>query len=81
MFTPETGSLINLHRQELTQQAERHQLVRQARATRSGLETRVLVTLGGFLIVLGQRIQARYRLALSEDAGAVQLLPGQQADA
>jgi hypothetical protein len=78
VFTPELRSLINLHRRELTKQAEHYQLIRQAAAVRPGLESRILIGLGGLLIALGQSIQERYQRALSENAGVVQPLSGQQ---
>jgi len=78
VFTPELGSLINLHRQELTKQAEQHQLIKQARTASPGLEGRILIGLGGLLIALGQAIQERYQRALPENAGVVHSLAGQQ---
>ena len=49
-----------MRRQELFGEAERHRLIRQARSEAPRLLDRILVGIGSFLILAGERLRARH---------------------
>jgi hypothetical protein len=63
-YTPETKKSIDMHRDELLQDATKYRLLRQIRAQRAQLwRQRIQIGLGNLLIAVGTRLQEPYRLA------------------
>ncbi len=55
--------LIDMHRNELLQDAEKDRLIRQARAAHPGLSVRIRIRLGQCLVTLGQKLQEQPKLS------------------
>lgn len=61
LYNPERIWMIASERQrELLDEARRVRLIRAAKPTRPGIADRLLAGAGGFLIVAGKKLQARY---------------------
>jgi hypothetical protein len=54
------AAVTEAHLQDRLKEAEIARLVRQARAARPRLRDRVLASIGGLLISVGEKLQARY---------------------
>jgi hypothetical protein len=64
MYNPYTLEvIIELHRQDLLQEAMHYRLLRQARQARTPLYCRLLASVGSLLIAAGQKLQKPYILA------------------
>ena len=63
-YTPETKMTIDMHRDELLQDATKYRLLRQIRAERAQLwRQRIQMGIGSLLIAVGKRLQKPYALA------------------
>jgi hypothetical protein len=65
MYNPYTLEvIIELHRQDLLQEAMHDRLLRQARQGRAPLYCRLLARVGSLLIAVGQKLQEPYALTV-----------------
>jgi hypothetical protein len=70
-YTPETKKTIDMHREELLQDATKYRLLRQIRADRAQLwRQRIQMGIGSLLIAVGKRLQKPYALTTASEPKA-----------